>query len=75
MKDTLIYNHNFPNYSVELCVEVEVYKPRHPDIDDVAELQILSATVMENVGSFSVGQKFNVYLLDNDKVTEVYFNN
>lgn len=74
MSDTFTYNHNFQDYSVELEVEVNAYRPRHPDVDDVAEIEILSATVTEAVGEYEVGHKFDINLLDYDDVADVYFN-
>lgn len=74
MKDSLTYNHSFEDYSIELELELEVYRPRFPDIDDVAEVEILSAKAKEDVGDYKTGQNFNIDLLDNDKVTDEYFN-
>lgn len=74
MRDTIIYTHNFEDYSVELELELDVYIPRHPDIDDVPEAEILSATVIEETGDYLTGQEFDINLLDNEQVMDVYLN-
>ncbi len=72
MKDTYTYNHNFDDYSVELELELEVYIPRHADVDDVAEIEILKATVMEDVGDYKKGQSFPLELIDSEEVADDY---
>lgn len=72
MKDTYKYNHNFDDYSVELELELDVYVPRHADDDDVAEIEILNATVMEDVGDYKKGQAFPLELIDSEEVTDDY---
>lgn len=75
MKDTFTYHHNFDDYSVELELELDVYEPRHPDIDDVAEIEILKATVMEDIeDTHKTGDDFDIRLIDEADVAEQYFN-
>lgn len=74
MNDTFIYNHNFQDYSVELELELEVYNPRRQYNDDVAEIDILSAKINEEVEGYKVGQNFDISLLDYDDVASKYFN-
>lgn len=75
-KDSFTYDHNFQDYSVELEVTVEVYRPRFgkEEPDDCTEVEILSATVMEDVGDYKKGQDFNVELLNEEDVADRYLN-
>lgn len=73
--DTFNYHHNFQDYSVELEIEVSVYRPRFEDVDDYPELEILKATVIEEIeGCFKKGQTFDINLLDYNEVADSYFN-
>lgn len=74
MKDFFIYIHDFKDYSIELTLEINVYRPRHPSSDDVPEIDILNAIVNEDIGDYKMGQSFDVDLLNYDKVAEKYFN-
>lgn len=66
MKDTFIYNYSFADYSVELELELDVYIPRNETVDDVAEIEILSAINRET------GKPFNLDIIDQDDVALEY---
>lgn len=75
--DGFTYHHNFKDYSVELDLELEVYRPRfgREEPDDCSEIEILKATVMEDIeGCWKKGQDFDTNLLDYDDVADAYFN-
>lgn len=74
MKDTFNYHHNFQDYSVELELELDVYRPNVIDVDDFPEIEILKATVIESIDVYKEGDDFPIDLINEDKVADQYFN-
>lgn len=81
--DIFTYHHNFDDYSVKLELELSVYVPRggRDSEDDCRELEILKATVMEDIenedGTFAhkKGDSFDIKLIDEEDVADEYFGN